>query len=69
MPAPPLACCGCLGDLCGMTIKARVHNRTIVLPADVEITDGTEVQVIVPEKPPATSSALTKTSLKGVRKG
>lgn len=56
-----IACCGCLGDLRGMTIKARVHNRTIVLPADVEITEGAEVQVIVPERPPATNSTLTKT--------
>ena len=43
-----------------MTIKARVHNRTIVLPASVEIAEGAEVQIIVPEKPSATQSALTK---------
>jgi hypothetical protein len=44
-----------------MTIKARVHNRTIVLPASVEIAEGAEVQIIVPEKPLATKIALTKT--------
>jgi hypothetical protein len=33
-----------------MTIKARVHNHTIVLPADVEIAEGAEVPVIVPPK-------------------
>ena len=38
-----------------MTITARVHNRTIALPADVEIAEGAEVQVIVPEKAPANS--------------
>ena len=43
-----------------MTIKARVHNCTIVLPASVEIAKGTEVQIIVPEKPLVTEGALTK---------
>ena len=33
-----------------MTITARVHNHTITLPADVEIPDGAEVQVTLPEK-------------------
>ena len=32
-----------------MTITARVHNRFIALPADLEVAEGTEVQVIVPE--------------------
>ena len=32
-----------------MTITARVHNRFIALPANVEVAEGTEVQVIVPE--------------------
>jgi len=33
-----------------MTITARVHNRTIALPAEVEMAEGAEVQVILPEK-------------------
>ena len=33
-----------------MTITARVHNRNIALPSDVEIAEGAEVQAIVPEK-------------------
>jgi hypothetical protein len=45
-----------------MTIKARVHNRTIVLPEGVEIADGAEVQVIVPENPAPNNSAPTKTA-------
>ena len=45
-----------------MTIKARVHNRTIVLPESVEIAEGAEVQVIVPEEPATNSSAPTKTA-------
>ena len=44
-----------------MTIKTRVHNRTIVLPESVEIADGAEVQVIVPEKTPASNGAPTGT--------
>jgi hypothetical protein len=40
-----------------MTIKARVHNRTIVLPPHIEIADGVEVQVIVPQGPAATNGA------------
>ena len=32
-----------------MTITARVHNRFIALPADLEVAEGTVVQVIVPE--------------------
>ena len=32
-----------------MTIKASVHNHCILLPADAQIADGTEVEVIVPE--------------------
>jgi hypothetical protein len=44
-----------------MTIKARVHNRTIVLPANVEIAEGVEVQVIVPEQPPFSKRAPTTT--------
>ncbi len=30
-----------------MTITARVHNRTIALPPEVEVEEGAEVQVIV----------------------
>jgi hypothetical protein len=45
-----------------MTIKARVHNRTIVLPESVEIADGAEVQVIVPENSAANHSAPTKSA-------
>ena len=44
-----------------MTIKVRVHNRTIVLPANVEVAEGAEVQVIVPVQPPTVNSALPKT--------
>ena len=36
-----------------MTITARVHNRTIALPPEVEIEEGQEVAVIVPERKPA----------------
>ena len=32
-----------------MTITARVHNRTISLPPEVEVEEGAEVQVIVPQ--------------------
>ncbi len=42
-----------------MTITARVHNHTITLPAEVEIADGAEVQVTLPEKQPATETAAT----------
>lgn len=34
-----------------MTITARVHNRTIALPPEVEVEEGAEVAVIVPERP------------------
>jgi hypothetical protein len=33
-----------------MTITARVHNRTIALPPEVEVEEGQEVAVIVPER-------------------
>jgi hypothetical protein len=33
-----------------MTITARVHNHTIALPADLEIPEGAEVQIIVPDR-------------------
>ena len=42
-----------------MTIRARVHNRTIVLPESVDIADGAEVQVIVPENPATNNSVPT----------
>lgn len=45
-----------------MTIKARVHNRTIVLPESVEIAEGAEVQVIVPEQLATNNSAPTRTA-------
>ena len=45
-----------------MTIKARVHNRTIVLPESVKIADGAEVQVIVPEELATNKSAPTKSA-------
>ncbi len=32
-----------------MTITARVHNHRIVLPADLEVPEGAEVQVIFPD--------------------
>jgi hypothetical protein len=31
-----------------MTITARVHNHSIVLPPEVVVAEGAEVQVIVP---------------------
>jgi hypothetical protein len=47
------------GKLHAMTLTAKVHNHTITLPADVEIPDGVEVQVTLPDpapvKPPPTS--------------
>lgn len=51
-----------MGHLFGMTIRARVHNRTIVLPEGVEIADGAEVHVIVPEKPATNNSVPSKTA-------
>ena len=51
----PVAGTARFGHLPAMTITARVHNRTIALPADMEIAEGAEVQVIVPEKLPANS--------------
>ncbi len=38
-----------------MTITARVHNHSIALPADVEVPEGAEVQITLPD--PATSEA------------
>ena len=35
-----------------MTLSAKVHNHTITLPAEANIPDGAEVQVIVPDAPP-----------------
>lgn len=32
-----------------MTITARVHNHSIALPADIEIAEGAEVRVTLPE--------------------
>ena len=32
-----------------MTITARVHNRTITLPPDIDVEDGVEVRVTLPE--------------------
>jgi hypothetical protein len=34
-----------------MTITAKVHNHTITLPVDVNIPDGAEVQVTLPDSP------------------
>jgi len=36
-----------------MTITARVHNRTITLPADCPVEEGAEVEVVVPDPVPA----------------
>jgi len=36
-----------------MTIIARVHNRTIALPPEVEVEEGQEVSIIVPERKPS----------------
>ena len=33
-----------------MTITVRVHNRTIAFPPEVEIEEGQEVTVVVPER-------------------
>ena len=35
-----------------MTIHARIHNRTITLPPEIEVEEGQEVAVIVPERSP-----------------
>jgi hypothetical protein len=32
-----------------MTFTAKVHNHTITLPADVKVSDGTEVRVTLPD--------------------
>jgi hypothetical protein len=40
-----------------MTITAKVHNHTITLPVDVNIPDGAEVQVTLPDSPPAKPQA------------
>ncbi len=32
-----------------MTITAKVHNQTITLPADVKVSDGTEVRITLPD--------------------
>ena len=36
-----------------MTIKVRVHNGVIAQPPDVEVEEGLEVAVIVPDRTPA----------------
>ncbi len=33
-----------------MTITVRVHNRMIALPPEIEIEEGQEVAIIVPER-------------------
>jgi hypothetical protein len=42
-----------------MTIKTRVHNHTIILPPDLEIAEGAEVQVIVPAKASPTNGSVS----------
>jgi hypothetical protein len=42
-----------------MTIKARVHNHTILLPPDLAIAEGAEVQVIVPTKASPTNGSIS----------
>jgi hypothetical protein len=32
-----------------MTITAKVHNHTITLPAELEVPEGAEVQITLPE--------------------
>ena len=32
-----------------MTVLAKVHNRTIQLPPEVDVAEGTEVQIVVPD--------------------
>ncbi len=41
-----------------MTITAKVHNRTIALPPEVEVEEGQEVAIILPERKPAIPSWL-----------
>ena len=43
-----------------VTITARVHNHSVALPADLEVPEGAEVQVILPARPDgeATEGAL-----------
>ena len=36
-----------------MTITARVHNHAIALPADVEVAEGAEVQITLPDATPS----------------
>ena len=33
-----------------MTFTARIYNRSVALPAEVQVAEGTEVQVVVPEE-------------------
>ena len=42
-----------------MTITARVHNRTITLPAEVQIAEGAEVVVTLPDTKLATEAHPT----------
>ena len=42
-----------------MTITARVHNRCIELPPEVDLPVGTEVRVTLPEVTPATADGPT----------
>ena len=38
-----------------MTITARVHNHSVALPADLDVPEGAEVQITLPE--PASDEA------------
>jgi hypothetical protein len=46
-------------NMCTMTITAKVHNRTITLPAEVEVPDGAEVQVTLPDASPAKPQVIS----------
>lgn len=37
-----------------MTIAARVHNHTVTLPAELDVAEGAEVQITLPEAAAAT---------------
>ena len=49
-----------------MTIAARVQNHTITLPAQMDIQDGIEVQVTLPDQPARETPASFFNSIRGL---
>jgi len=43
-----------------VTITARVHNRSIALPPEVEVAEGQNVVVILPERPMAEAVEMAR---------